>query len=124
MRKGGVFEIVKHAQHRCAKVEYSNVSGGTGSRAVTEPDTNYYQTSKDLIPKTEEIVNTALLMFLNALTADFTQYHAWSPERKLFKAQFGKNNYQSCVDGFLEDEGLGSVRAIVETKKKRRDPPE
>lgn len=76
--------------------------------------------------KDEQIVNTALLIFLNALTAHFPLANDWTLHRKIFVAQFKHASIEARTDGYLGDRSDGKVRALVEVKpaarKKYRTP--
>lgn len=66
--------------------------------------------------KDEQLVNTALLVFLNALTVHFSLENDWTPHRKIFVAKFQNSSFQARTDGYLGDRSNGKVRALVEVK--------
>lgn len=67
--------------------------------------------------KDEQIVNTALVTFLNALTIHFdvSETCNWTAHRKGFTADFEEASFQARVDGYLDD-GQENVYAIIEVK--------
>lgn len=81
--------------------------------------------SRLMYPQTEDeqIVNIALVDFLNALTVHFPHAKDWSIHRKSFKATFQHASFEARTDGYLEDRTRGSrVRALLEVKPMiRRD---
>lgn len=90
----GAFSVVKREQERCAQ------NPGPA--------------------KDEQIVNAAAVYFLMSLSRPFLPSQEWTMERKKFVAVFGPNHYTAMTDGGLEDDRLGIVHAIVETKKTDR----
>ncbi|KAK2768594.1 hypothetical protein FQN54_000450 [Arachnomyces sp. PD_36] len=77
--------------------------------------------------KDEQIVNTALVNFLSALTLHAGLANHWTLHRKSFKANFTNASFEARTDGYLEDEKPGGrVRALVEVKAalriKKRKP--
>ncbi|KAE8349396.1 hypothetical protein BDV28DRAFT_141318 [Aspergillus coremiiformis] len=67
--------------------------------------------------KDEQIVNTALVDFLNALSMHFPQASDWTLHRKSFKAEFQHASFEARTDGYLEDGGSSErVRALIEVK--------
>ncbi|KKK17411.1 hypothetical protein P175DRAFT_0487414 [Aspergillus ochraceoroseus IBT 24754] len=76
--------------------------------------------------KDEQIVNTALVNFLNALTMHFPAANDWTLHRKSFKADFQKASFEARTDGYLEDHSdPDKARALIEVKpimrNKKRD---
>lgn len=69
----------------------------------------------------EQIVNTALLLFLNALTVHLPIQNAWTLHRKAFTATFKKASFEARTDGYLRDKDSGKARAIIEVKPAARD---
>ncbi|PYH38808.1 uncharacterized protein BO87DRAFT_350287 [Aspergillus neoniger CBS 115656] len=65
--------------------------------------------------KDEQIVNTALLTFLDSLTLHFDLSVGWSIHRMAFKATFTNMEFQARTDGYLAD-SKGDIKAIVEVK--------
>ncbi|CAG8891060.1 unnamed protein product [Penicillium egyptiacum] len=53
--------------------------------------------------KDEQIVNTALIVFLNALTIHFSLSLDWTLHRKSFTAAFKDTVFQARMDGYLDD---------------------
>ncbi|KNG91727.1 hypothetical protein ANOM_000217 [Aspergillus nomiae NRRL 13137] len=53
--------------------------------------------------KDEQIVNCALILFLNALTMHFNLTHKRTLHRKAFKANFEKASFEARIDGYLDD---------------------
>ncbi|PYI12398.1 hypothetical protein BO78DRAFT_412610 [Aspergillus sclerotiicarbonarius CBS 121057] len=74
-----------------------------------------YPRSKD-----EQIVNTALVNFLKALTAHFDLSSDWTIHRKAFKAKFHNTEYEARLDGYLGGKASGEVRALIEVKSALR----
>lgn len=74
-------------------------------------------------PKTkdEQIVNTALIDFLNALTLFRAFPVRWSLYRKPFVAEFAKASVQARTDGILEEVVTEKIHALVEVKPAVRD---
>ncbi|PYH65241.1 uncharacterized protein BO88DRAFT_471623 [Aspergillus vadensis CBS 113365] len=70
-----------------------------------------------LFPPTrdEQIVNCALVIFMNALTAPFKLANNWTLHRKAFKADFGDASFEARTDGYLDDR-QGNAQAIIEVK--------
>ena len=69
-----------------------------------------YPPSKD-----EQIVNCALVIFLNALTVPFSLANNWTLHRKVFKAMFDDASFEARTDGYLDDR-QGNAQAIIEVK--------
>ncbi|KAF9890255.1 hypothetical protein FE257_006168 [Aspergillus nanangensis] len=67
--------------------------------------------------KDEQIVNCALILFLNALTipSQFNLTHNWTLHRKAFKAEFDTASFEARVDGYLDDR-QGKAKVIIEVK--------
>lgn len=65
--------------------------------------------------KDEQIVNTALLVFLDSITLHFNLSVDWSMHRKPLKAEFTKAKFHARTDGNLADRS-GDIRAIIEVK--------
>ncbi|GLB17848.1 hypothetical protein AtubIFM61612_007737 [Aspergillus tubingensis] len=79
-----------------------------------EPDNVLYPPTKD-----EQIVNCALVIFLNALTIPFKLANNWTLHRKAFKAIFDNASFEARTDGYLDDRH-GEAQAIIEVKPVRR----
>ena len=76
-----------------------------------------------MFPKTkdEQIVNTALIDFLNAFIIHRKLPVQWTLHRRPFKAIFQDTAYKARTDGCLEDTGpQGKVYALVEVKPAMR----
>ncbi|KAJ6036219.1 hypothetical protein N7540_000498 [Penicillium herquei] len=76
-----------------------------------------------MFPQTEDeqIINIALVDFLNALTIHFPQANDWSIHRKSFKATFLNASFEARTDGYLEGHSKGKkVRALLEVKPMHR----
>ncbi|OOF90468.1 hypothetical protein ASPCADRAFT_179013 [Aspergillus carbonarius ITEM 5010] len=69
--------------------------------------------------KDEQIVNTALVDFLNAFTIHMDVHCHWTLYRKPFVADFGSASFEARTDGCLEDGGPKTF-AIVEVKPMMR----
>ncbi|KAB8264340.1 hypothetical protein BDV32DRAFT_160587 [Aspergillus pseudonomiae] len=69
--------------------------------------------------KDEQIVNCALILFLNALTMHFNLTHKWTLHRKAFKANFEEASFEARIDGYLDDR-RGKAKVIVEVKPVKR----
>lgn len=65
--------------------------------------------------KDEQIVNTALIVFLNALTMHCRLSSSWTLHRKSFTAIFQGAQFEARIDGYLQDH-RGNPRALVEVK--------
>lgn len=67
--------------------------------------------------KDEQIVNTALLLFLTAITMHFNVQADWSLHRERFVLGEGtKKIFEARVDGYLCSRGSIQVKAIIEVK--------
>jgi hypothetical protein len=67
--------------------------------------------------KDEQIVNTALVNFLSALTLHSGLPNQWSLHPRPFKAHFAHASFEARTDGYLEDTKAGGrVRALIEVK--------
>jgi hypothetical protein len=66
--------------------------------------------------KDEQIVNAALILFLNALTIHFPLFNDWTLHRRAFTVDFRTASFEARTDGYLQDERTGKVRALVEVK--------
>ncbi|KAH8808696.1 hypothetical protein F5884DRAFT_900898 [Xylogone sp. PMI_703] len=116
---GTAFELLQRLMRRCSKIKVERISSRT--RSHTEELDLETDEAQEVPVKTEELVNTTIILFLDVLSSDFMKYNMWSPERKMFIAGCGEKEYKSRVDGLLEDEDMGcTTRAIVEAKKSRR----
>lgn len=60
-------------------------------------------------------MNTALIVFFNALTTHFDFYSNWTLHRKPFIATFENAQFEARTDGYLDSPG-GKTRAIIEVK--------
>lgn len=69
----------------------------------------------------EQIVNTAFLLFLNALTIHSALSNSWTLHRRAFTARFEDSSFEARTDGYLKDKDCGKVRAIIEVKPALRD---
>lgn len=69
--------------------------------------------------KDEQIVNCALVIFLNALTIPFKLANNWTLHRKAFKASFDTATFEARTDGYLDD-SQGNAQAIIEVKAAKR----
>lgn len=65
--------------------------------------------------KDEQIVNAALVIFLNTLTIPFSLINNWTLHRKAFKAEFEEASYEARTDGYLSDL-QGNAQVIIEVK--------
>ncbi|KAL7649029.1 hypothetical protein ACMYSQ_012536 [Aspergillus niger] len=67
--------------------------------------------------KDEQIVNTALLVFLNALTFHFPDCVPceWTLHRRSFHANFTQASFEARTDGYLDD-GQENACALIEVK--------
>ncbi|RAK98447.1 uncharacterized protein BO80DRAFT_427291 [Aspergillus ibericus CBS 121593] len=65
--------------------------------------------------KDEQIVNTALLVFLDSLTLHFNLSVGWSLHRMALTAEFTDVKFQARTDGYLADRS-GDIKAIIEVK--------
>lgn len=67
--------------------------------------------------KDEQIVNTALLMFLIAVTMHFDVPADWTLHRQGFKlGKHGTKGYTAKVDGYLTSPSNKQIKAIIEVK--------
>lgn len=60
-------------------------------------------------------MNSALVIFLNALTIRLKFRNNWTMHRKAFKAMFGDASFKARSDGYLDDR-QGNAQAIIEVK--------
>lgn len=67
----------------------------------------------------EQIVSTALVLFLNALSMHFGTVVSWKMHRKAFVAEFEEARYEARMDGYLGDQNQNPY-ALVEVKPIRR----
>ncbi|KAF4989250.1 hypothetical protein F66182_16659, partial [Fusarium sp. NRRL 66182] len=66
--------------------------------------------------KDEQIVNTALIVLLNALTIHLDSFSSkWTLHRKAFIATFGEAAFEARTDGYLNNR-QGKPSVIVEVK--------
>ncbi|KAE8155174.1 hypothetical protein BDV25DRAFT_126095 [Aspergillus avenaceus] len=65
--------------------------------------------------KNEQIVNTALLVFLDSLTLHFGLSVSWSLHRIALTAEFANAKFEARTDGYLADP-KGDIKAIIEVK--------
>lgn len=70
----------------------------------------------------EQIVNCALVIFLNALTIHLDINSTWTLHRKAFKAVFDGASFEARVDGYLKH--CGNPRVIIEVKPASRSSKE
>ncbi|KAK2794194.1 hypothetical protein FQN50_009939 [Emmonsiellopsis sp. PD_5] len=76
-----------------------------------------YQQTKD-----EQIVNTALVNFLSALTLHSRLPNQWTIHRKSFIATFNHTSFEARTDGYLEDtKHNAKIRALIEVKAALRE---
>ena len=70
----------------------------------------------------EQIVNTALILFLTAITMHITSKLHWSLERRAFQVQKGMEKvFEARVDGILHQRSnKQNVLAIIEVKPRQR----
>ena len=66
--------------------------------------------------KDKQIVNIALVDFLNALSIYFPKASKWILHLKSLKAKFEHVSFEARTDGYFEDTGSGRVRALIEVK--------
>ncbi|KAL4786895.1 hypothetical protein BJX76DRAFT_320055 [Aspergillus varians] len=83
------------------------------SPAPKELERILYPPSQD-----EQIVNCALIVFLNALTIHFKIASNWTLHRKAFTAVFDGASFEARTDGYLNHHGKAKV--IVEVKPAKR----
>ncbi|PYH67311.1 uncharacterized protein BO88DRAFT_391735 [Aspergillus vadensis CBS 113365] len=70
----------------------------------------------------EQIVNVALVNFLQALTDYFPSLKSsWTIHRKPLKAKFNAAEYEARTDGYLRGKVDGEVRALIEVKAALRE---
>ncbi|KAJ5922819.1 hypothetical protein N7516_010522 [Penicillium verrucosum] len=65
--------------------------------------------------KDEQIVNTALIVFLNALTIHFPLSSKWTLHRKPLTAVFKNAEFEARTGGYLDSPG-GKPRVLIEVK--------
>jgi hypothetical protein len=82
------------------------------------------QTESKLFPPTkdEQIVNTALILFLKAISIHKLRRPAWTIHRRTFKFDFASGKLEARTDGYLNLKagGENQVKAIVEVKARVR----
>ncbi|KAJ5962125.1 hypothetical protein N7501_007066 [Penicillium viridicatum] len=95
----------------------SLISGPSPLPDPIPPNTIARELERVLYPPTkdEQIVNTALIVFLNALNTHFDFYSNWTLHRKPSVAAFENAQFEARADGYLDSPG-GKTRAIVEVK--------
>jgi hypothetical protein len=74
--------------------------------------------------KDEQIVNTALMLLLNALTMSQGLRVSWTMHRIPLRAIFDPHSYEARTDGYLSD-GKGNPHVLIEVKpmeRNRRQP--
>ncbi|KAK2768687.1 hypothetical protein FQN54_000543 [Arachnomyces sp. PD_36] len=66
----------------------------------------------------EQIVNTALLLFLRAISIHKLRSPNWTLHRRIFQALFPSGKLEARTDGYLEliSNGVSKAKAIVEVK--------
>lgn len=64
----------------------------------------------------EQIVNIALLNFIQPLTMFAGLSNEWTIHRLIMKVQFGKSHCEARTDGYLRDKASKRVRALIEVK--------
>ncbi len=82
------------------------------------------ETSEILYPaaEDEQIVNTALILFLTEITLYYKVPAKWSLHRKTFLfGKAGNKAYEARVDGYLQSFHDDKIKAIVEVKPFIRD---
>lgn len=77
---------------------------------ITPDEEFMYPPTKD-----EQIVNTALLAFLDSLALHFNLSVSWSLHRMALTAEFTDVKFQARTDGYLADRS-GDIKAIIEVK--------
>lgn len=93
---------------------------------MMKKDTPGSQEWNETKPKSqdEQIVNTALINFLKAITAHFPVSSDWSIHRKALAAKFASTEYEAKLDGYLKGKVHGEVRGLIEVKSaaRKQDP--
>ncbi|KAL3476880.1 hypothetical protein BJX99DRAFT_258003 [Aspergillus californicus] len=69
----------------------------------------------------EQIVNSALVNFLIALTAPYSIECVWTCHRKAFKPKFKSTQYEARVDGYLKYRKSSQALALIEVESSIRD---
>lgn len=89
---------------------------------MVKKDTPGSQEWNDTTPKSqdEQIVNTALINFLKAITAHFPVLSDWSIHRKALAAKFASTEYEARLDGYLRGKVHGEIRGLIEVKSAAR----
>jgi hypothetical protein len=70
--------------------------------------------------KDEQIVNTALVLLLNALTMSRGLSVSWTMHRIPLRAIFDPYSYEARTDGYLSD-SKGSPHVLIEVKPMERN---
>ena len=92
-------------------------SGNTPMSREFVPDERIYGKTRD-----EQIVNSALIDYLNALTDHFDLGQHWDLHRRqLHVIVEGKKLYEARTDGYLTDKSGTACRGLIEVKAARRD---
>ncbi|KAK2793826.1 hypothetical protein FQN50_009973 [Emmonsiellopsis sp. PD_5] len=87
--------------------------------STINPDDEFmYPPTKD-----EQIVNTALLVFLDSITLHFDLPVSWSLHRMALTAEFTNAKFEARTDGYLADCD-GDIKAIIEVKPVLRQTKE
>ncbi|OJD16609.1 hypothetical protein AJ78_03249 [Emergomyces pasteurianus Ep9510] len=111
-----VTPIARRTRSKTAKLDTESplVSASPGPGEIQNL---IFQQTKD-----EQIVNTALVNFLSALTLHAGLANHWTLHRKSFKAHFTHAFFEARTDGYLEDtKPGGKVRALIEVKAVPRE---
>jgi hypothetical protein len=66
--------------------------------------------------KGKQIVNTALVLLLNAMTIHFLLFNNWTLHRRSFTVDFKTASFQARTDRYLTDRARDRVRALIEVK--------
>ncbi|KAH8819408.1 hypothetical protein F5884DRAFT_760449 [Xylogone sp. PMI_703] len=106
----GVFALVKNEQQECNPLSHFREERSTGQ---------VRKVALNKVPD-EQIVNCALILFLNALSLGIAPSFVWTMERISFKPVFQGDDYTAIIDGYLKERSNRNIRAIVETKRDRR----
>ncbi|KAL2817284.1 hypothetical protein BDW59DRAFT_175528 [Aspergillus cavernicola] len=91
---------------------FQDIPSTRGSRGPEELWKQLYPKAED-----EQIVNTALVNFLRAITTPIPSIKSdWTIHRKSFKATFNDAEYEARTDGYLRGKDSSEARVLIEVK--------
>ncbi|OJJ68271.1 hypothetical protein ASPBRDRAFT_210162 [Aspergillus brasiliensis CBS 101740] len=120
-RVGGLEQKMREVQLQTPSKSTGMIPDTPGGSPFDSPGPSEIQ--NQMYPQTEDeqIVNSALVDFLNALSIHFPEACDWTLHRKSFKAEFEHASYEARTDGYLKGGTSGKARALIEVKPMLRD---